>query len=77
MAVHVHPQNDERQHQLDTVGECWCDPRVEWLDPDTGQVWAKSAPRVIHNAADCREYAEELDGKAMAPDKRWHITIVE
>jgi hypothetical protein len=72
MSVHTVPVRDERQHALTL--DCWCDPRIEWLDPDTGLPWASSlGPLVHHTAADCRELAEELDGESMEPGKDWAI----
>jgi hypothetical protein len=56
MNVHVLPRDDERPHQR--TATCWCNPHVDWIDPDTGMPWASGGCRVIHNAADCREVVE-------------------
>lgn len=72
-AVHVTPLNDEREHTEDA--ECWCDPLVEYLDPETNLPWAGGDCRIIHFSADCRELAEG-DGRAMAPGKQWAVLIV-
>lgn len=71
MALHCIPNNDEREHELSA--DCWCGPAVDWLDPETGLPWAAGSFRAIHNAADCRETAEELDGFTMAPGKDWSV----
>ena len=71
MSVHCIPNNDEREH-IQSV-ECWCDGLVEWLDPDTGLPWANGSYRMIHNAADCREYSEEVTGDSMEPGKNWSV----
>ena len=57
MPYHLFPLNDEREHSL--TPECWCEPRIEWADPMTGEIYSGPlAPMVIHNAADCRETVE-------------------
>lgn len=40
--------------------ECWCRPRIEWQDPETGEIYP-GGPLVIHNAADCRELIERAE----------------
>lgn len=58
MSRHVYPLRDERPH--DTSGTvCWCNPRVEFNDPETGEAYFE--PLVIHNAADCRELIEQAE----------------
>jgi len=69
MSLHVVPLNDEIEHTLSQ--DCWCDPDVEWLDPDTGLPWAEGGPMVIHFAHDGREIVEQLTGEAMEPGKGW------
>lgn len=72
MSVHTVPNNDEREHQLTT--DCWCEPCVEWIDPESGMPWESGlGPLVHHNAADCRECAKQLDGESMEPGKDWSI----
>lgn len=72
MSVHTVPLNDEREHDL--ITDCWCDPRVEWLNPESGMPWESGlGPLVHHNSADCRECAEELDGESIEPGKGWVI----
>lgn len=68
MSVHVIPDRDEREHE--TGFECWCEPRVEWIDPATGLPYPGGA-LVVHNSADGREYCERLIGEPMARDKTW------
>lgn len=58
MSLHVLPINDEKEHTETT--DCHCGPRVEWSDPDTGEIYA-NGPLVIHNAFDCREIVEEAE----------------
>jgi hypothetical protein len=48
MSVHVYPLRDDTH---DTSGlSCWCNPRIEWSDPETGEAYAESI--VVHNAPD-------------------------
>ena len=55
MSVHVYPVNDLWEHETDGE-ECWCDPEIRWVDPETGETY--SEPLVIHNSADGRELTE-------------------
>ena len=55
--MHVLPINDEREHETTTT--CWCEPRIEWNDPETGEVYSEAL--VIHNSADGRELIEQAD----------------
>ena len=71
MSVHVIPQNDERPHCI--FYECWCNPRVEWLDPETNLPWANGSCRVIHNAADCREISEQVTGECVDDLSKWEV----
>lgn len=71
MAVHSIPLKDEREHVLSL--DCWCEPRIEWIDPGTGLPWIGNGPMVIHFAADCREVSEEVTDESMAPDKLWEV----
>lgn len=66
--VNCIPLNDEREHEESTT--CWCEPRVEWLDPETGMPYP-NGPGIYHNAADGREACEEVTGESLAPDKQW------
>jgi hypothetical protein len=67
--VNVVPRNDEREHQHDA--DCWCQPRVEWLDDD-GQVYP-NGPLIVHNAEDGREFVEKTIGEMLSPEKDWAI----
>lgn len=67
--IHVIPLNDEREHELDS--SCWCEPRLDFVDPETGHPWASGDGRAIHNAADCRECAEEVTGGIVEEGKGW------
>lgn len=70
MPLHVIPIKDDRRHERTFT--CWCNPDVQWLDPDTGQPWPNaSAPLVVHAAADCRELVENLTGEQLEPGKSW------
>ena len=56
MTVHVYPIEDWIEHDIDSPASecrCPCDPRIEWLDDETGE--PLSEPTVIHNAVDGRE----------------------
>jgi hypothetical protein len=61
MNCHLIPRDDERLHHRST--DCWCAPRVDVIDPDTGTPWASGGARVVHNAADCREIVEQVTGE--------------
>lgn len=58
--IHVYPRNDEREHYTD-LEECWCDPDVQYIDPDTGLPWSNGAVIVVHNSADQRELIEQAE----------------
>jgi len=72
--VHCIPLNDERSHE--TTDTCWCNPRVEWIDPDTNLPWSNGGPMVIHNAEDCREVSEEVTGESVDSTKKWEVIEV-
>lgn len=55
--LHLLPIRDEREHEETTM--CWCNPTVEFTDPDTGEAYSEGL--VIHNAADCRELIEQAE----------------
>ena len=74
MSVHTVPNNDEREHVL--ANDCWCEPRLLWVDPDTGLPWENGELIVSHNAADCRELVERLTGDSIEPDKNWEVIPV-
>lgn len=59
MSWHVYPTNDEREHVTDG-SECWCQPLVEYIDPETHMPYPDGS-LVIHNSADCREIVEEAE----------------
>lgn len=71
--LHVVPLNDERQHDLS--GDCWCEPLVEWIDPETGQPWACGTARAIHDAADCREVSEEITDECVDEGRKWELVF--
>lgn len=56
-AVHVLPIDDLRAH-VDTGFRCWCAPRVETIDPQTGDPYPDGGCLVIHHALDGRELVE-------------------
>jgi hypothetical protein len=68
--VNVIPSNDEREH--DHSANCWCEPRVEWIDPETGFPYP-NGPGIYHNAADCREFSEEITGESVSEGKFWTV----
>lgn len=55
--IHVVPVRDLRQHN-DRSRHCWCNPRVERIDPETGEPYPYDNALVTHNAADGRELVE-------------------
>lgn len=68
MSLHVIPQNDERQHAYS--GDCWCEPRVQYLDPETNLPYPRG-PMVVHNSADCREVSERITGEIVSQAHKW------
>lgn len=56
--VHIVPINDLAPHDDSGVCTCWCQPRVETLDPQTGASYPEGAHLVIHHSADGRELVE-------------------
>jgi hypothetical protein len=70
MSVHVIPSGDGIH--INTV-DCWCNPAVEWQDPQTGAVYAE--PVVIHFSGDAREVIEDTSGE-VDPGKGWLVTKV-
>jgi hypothetical protein len=56
MSVPVDPMNDIFEHVVDDSGECWCEPEVQWVYPETGEMYSEAL--VIHNSADGRELTE-------------------
>lgn len=73
MSVHVIPQNDEIEHERSA--ECICQPRVEWVHPESGEVYPRG-PVVTHNAFDCREVSEQVTGEKVAPGLGWETIEV-
>lgn len=67
MALHVIPINDEKEHEH---SDCWCEPRTEWQDPETGAIYPRG-PMVVHNAADHREACEVVTGDCLESGKGW------
>lgn len=61
MTLHVIPIDDERDH---TGDGCWCEPKLETKDGDM---------YYLHNAADCREFCEEVTGEQVEPGKGWYV----
>lgn len=54
--IHVLPINDLKEHEETTT--CWCNPKVEFSDPETGEA---HEGLVIHNSADGREFVEQAE----------------
>lgn len=77
--LHVVPLNDEQPHEESTA--CPCSPRVEWVDPKTGDAWPNAAALVVHNAFDCREVVEQAEmlagSSAKEPGKQWRSILLE
>lgn len=48
MIVHVVPQDEEHEHNVDGT-ECDCGPEVVWLDQETGLPWDDGDPIVFHD----------------------------
>lgn len=79
--LHIIPLNDEIEHEESTA--CPCSPRVDWVDPETGDPWPNAAGMVVHNAADCREVVEQAELMAAiepskpAVGKQWRARFDE
>ena len=56
-AVHILPIGDLREH-VDTGRTCWCGPRVETTNPETGAPYVAGYYVVIHQALDGRDLVE-------------------
>lgn len=56
--MHAYPVADEREHDLEGTG-CWCEPKVMWSDPDTGEAFPEAL--IVHNSADGRELIEQAE----------------
>ncbi len=69
--MNVLPLRDERPHERSA--QCWCGPRVEWLDPDTNLPWPGNGPLIVHHSADCREVSEMVTGESVAPGLEWEL----
>lgn len=52
--LHVVPFQDSREHYFE---DCWCEPTIEYIDPDTGLPY-NMGPLATHNSADGREEVE-------------------
>ena len=63
--LHVHPENDEREHILDRSMECWCNPDILDMGP--------AGKRVSHHSLDGREFVEKELGELLGKDKTWEI----
>lgn len=67
-AIHVYPENDEREHEFSNSGECWC-------GPERKAPLVKGADAVItHNSADGREAVEDNLGELLDDSKTWATT---
>ena len=55
--IHVVPVNDLREHE-DLTRICWCEPRVEVRDPETGDDYRGRCALVTHVSMDGRELIE-------------------
>lgn len=70
LMVNVIPNNDEREHIHGT--DCWCEPLVEWQDPETSEMYA-DGPMIGHNSADHREFVEALIEESIEKGKNWTV----
>lgn len=70
--THVYPRNDEREHVLSA--ECWCQPDVEYVHPETGEVY--EYPMHTHHSADCREVSEAVTGESVTTEQGWTVERV-
>lgn len=71
LTVHVYPVDDFMTHVLEGTG-CSCEPRIEWLDPDTGLPYS-NGPLVVHNALDRRELTEQYRESGEWKSKGWRV----
>lgn len=70
--VSVIPINDERPHEETTT--CWCNPTVEWQDPETGEIYS-IGPKVVHHSADLREIVERLINEPVSDKAKWRVSV--
>jgi hypothetical protein len=54
--VNVVPLQDSKQHVHNS--DCWCSPKVEWLNDET-ELPYENGPLVVHQSADNREAIEK------------------
>src|SRR5688572_21559497 len=47
MSLHVYPSCDVCDHEIEGCS-CWCEPRIEWSNPETGMPYS-GGPLVVHN----------------------------
>jgi Tfp pilus assembly protein PilZ len=67
--IHVYPENDDREHTLDSSGKCWCKPERTKI----GQYGV----RITHNSKDGREFVESELGELLDADKTWAHKLIE
>lgn len=67
--VNVVPVNDDKEHSL--TQECWCNPKVNWIDSETNLPFP-NGPMIVHNSSDQREFVEQALLEGME-DKPWAI----
>lgn len=67
--INVIPNNDEREHSHFT--DCWCEPWYEFVD-DAGKIHS-NGPLIVHNAADHREFVEQITGDKMSAGQNWSV----
>ena len=56
--IHIFPIGEETLHETKGT-QCWCNPDVEWVDPDTREAYREAL--VIHHSRDHREVVEEAE----------------
>lgn len=56
--VHIVPIGDLQKHD-DGSRACWCQPRIETIDPRTGAPFPSWGALVIHHSADGRDLVEQ------------------
>lgn len=57
--ISVIPLEDSKEHNQEEPSLCECNPKIEYIDPDTGMPWEGDGPLVVHNAFDARELFEQ------------------
>lgn len=65
--IHVYPTNDDREHELDASGECWCNPGKN------PPVFPGAIPVLVHHPLDGRDAVEKELTELLDETKTWDV----